>query len=153
MNNTKLSFSDELVLSIDKYINPESHSKAHIYGWLAGVIVCGIFLILIYLNIIHLPEKYSQYIILAPFPIAYFFVKVNFLSWSHDRVSESQRENRDAKDCFCNLDNLPLYPEFGWKEARYSEFYTCILYVFISCFLMGCCLAIALCFVLYMMIN
>ena len=153
MNNTKLSFSDELALSIDKYINPESHSKANIYGWLAGVIVSGIFLVLIYLNIIHLPGNYSQFIILAPFPITYFFVKANFLIWSHDRVVERQRENKEAKDCFCNLDNLPSYPELGWKEARYIEFYTCILYEFISSFLMGCCLAIALCLVLFMLIN
>ena len=153
MNNTKLSFSDELALSIDKYINPKSHSKAHIYGWLAGVIVCGIFLILIYLNNIHLPGKYAQFIILAPFPITYFFVKVNFLKWSHARNLKRERENKDAKDCFCDLGNLPPYPEFGWKEARYIEFYTCILYGFISSFLMGCCLAIALCLVLFMLIN
>jgi hypothetical protein len=153
MNNTKLSFSDELALSIDKYINPESHSKAHIYGWLAGVIVCGIFLILIYLNIIHLSGKYSQFIFLAPFPIAYFFVSANYFRWTNDRVAERQRENKDAKYCFCDLGNLPPYPEFGWKEARYTEFYTCILYVFISCFLMGCCLAIVLSLVLFMLIN
>ena len=72
MNNPKLSFSDELALSIDKYINPESHSKANIYGCLVGVIVCVIFLIFVYLNIIHLPGKYSEFIILAPFPIAFF---------------------------------------------------------------------------------
>ena len=149
MNNTKLSFSDELALSIDKYINPESHSKAHVYGWLIGVIVSGIFLVLIYLNIIHLPAKYSQFIILAPFPTTYFFVKANFLKWSHDRNLKRERENKDAKDCFCDLSNLPPYPEFGWKEARYAEFYTCILYVFISCFLMGCCLAIVLGGVVY----
>ena len=153
MNNLKLSLSDELALSIDKYINPESHSKAHVYGWLVGVIVSGIFLVLIYLNIIHLPGKYSQFIILAPFPTTFFFINANYFSWSHDKVAESQRKNKDAKYCFCSLDNLPPHPEFGWKEARFVEFYTCILYVFISCFLMGCCLAIASCFVLFMLIN
>lgn len=135
---------DELVLSIDNYINLKSQTRADIYGWLTGVVIFSMALIYIYWGGIQISGINFLYIILAPFPLTYFFGKANAFGWRTDRYLKKLIAKEDIADCFCNLKKLSPYPEFGWKETRYREFYSCILYSFISSFLMGCCLVSSL---------
>jgi hypothetical protein len=138
MNQNRVSFSDEIALSIDNKINSKSQTRASIYGWIVGVIVYSFLISLIVLKIIHIPKIYLNFIFIVPFPSFYVFVKANFFLWSNKRVLERQVKNIDTKDCNCDLGKLPSYGEIGWKEARYCEFYTCILYGFITRFILGC---------------
>lgn len=140
MIRNEIDPQDEWVLSIDRYINLKSQSRADVYGWLMGMLIFSIVLIIFLLNVVHISSKNFLYFVFSPFPITYFFGKANQFGWRTDRYLKSLVDKGDVSDCFCDLKRLPPYPDLGWKKTRYREFYSCIVYSFISSFLMGCCL-------------
>ena len=134
---------DELILSIDKHINPTSCTKALRLGAIIGFLVFLSLLGCELAELISMPkDKFIYIFLLAPFPLGIAFLRINSFAWQKMRRLELSIKNIDMKNCGCELDRLPAYREFGWIKARITEYYTCIFFGFITGFIFGWCLAV-----------
>jgi hypothetical protein len=138
MNQKQQTFFEKMVLSIDKHINLKSQKRAKLYGYIVGVISYVSLISLMAINYPAVLKNSFLILIFAPFVLSSIYIKYNWFSWSNERVLEKQLQNKDPRGCQCDLENLPLYGESYWKEARFWEFYTCIVYEFIYYFFNGC---------------
>lgn len=145
---------EQFVLGMDRYINQKYQAKAESYGWFAGI---ASFLLFFYLSaFMSMPPEYFAFIIIISFPIGFLFVKGNAWSWGlrfqkDPLTNELVRDpiSKEAmRDCGCNLKRLPLYGEDNWLAMRLTEHYTCLIYKFITRFILGWYLIVVLVLVL-----
>lgn len=153
MTNESKNKIKVFILSLDKYINITYQDKAHIYGWVSGTVIYIAFILMFFAGVIVVKNENIKYILLASFPITYFFIKMNFYLWSNARVTEYRIMNPDARGCGCRKEVLPLYGDEGWLKVRIKEHYTCVVYRFISGMLLGWCLGAILFMVTLFILN
>lgn len=134
---------EKLILSIDKYINPASRTRALRYGLLTGLLTFSCLLGCELIGFIRFPmDKFVYFFIFAPFLMGIFFLRMNSFLWQKMRRIELNMKAIDIKNCGCELTRLPAYGELGWMRARINEYYTCVLFGFICGFIFGWCLAV-----------
>ena len=124
---------EKWILSLDQYIDVKYHPKVKRYGSISAIVL---FFITFCLG---LTKLFSINFIgnLQIFMIMSFvaFVNLNKLSWINERQVNKKYKPNGIYDCGCCKEELPVFREKGWLEARKSALYKCIVYTFVGRFL------------------
>ena len=144
---------ERFVLRIDNYINLQYQIIANRLGYIVGF--CSYVLIawLVFARAIPISPRFFLFLMTAPFPIIFGFVKFNFALWVLPRRLELGLKKKPLNGCDCDVNRLPLYGEVGWLSARFKEFYTCILYGFICRLLLTYCFSTVCVFIFFGFFN
>ena len=132
-NTSQPTNYEKWMLSLDQYIDVKYHPKVKRYGSISAIVL---FFITFCLG---LTKLFSINFIgnLQIFMIMSFvaFVNLNKLSWINERQVNKKYKPNGIYDCGCCKEELPVFREKGWLEARKSALYKCIVYTFVGRFL------------------